>query len=117
MTTYITKRKIEKCIGRAIYDANWDGFCTFHMMKVASCFLDYEPHDTPKVAVTKEEVERILAYDIDGEVWERFIADDNERDQMERGLIDYVTYIQLVQLAAQMEAEAKCTDHTTNERD
>ena len=66
--------------------------------------------------ITKADVERILAHHIDGRVWERFIADDNERDQMERGLIDYFTYIRLIELAAQMEAEAKGTDHTTNEK-
>ena len=142
MTSHITKRKIEKRIGREIHVRDWEEFCSFHLMDVASCFLDFEPHATGQVAahtkfrivgcegtqgreddstgmttiITKADVERILAHHIDERVWERFIADDNERDQMERGLIDYFTYIRLIELAAQMEAEAKGTDHTSNEK-
>jgi hypothetical protein len=117
MTTHITKRKIEKCIGKHICDADWDGFCAIHLMEVASCFLDCKPHDTVRVAVTKEEVECILAYHVDDEVWERFIADDNQRDQMERGLIDDFTHIALIELKKQMEAEGGGTGiHNDAER-
>jgi hypothetical protein len=143
MTSHITKKKIEKRIGREIHVRDWEEFCSLHLKDVVSCFLDFEPHAARQVAarikfrivdcegtqdagdgatgmittLAKEDVERMLAYHIDDRVWGRFIADDYERQQMERGRIDLFTYSSLIQLAQQMETEAGCTDHIKdNER-
>lgn len=136
MTSHITKMKIEKRIGREVHVQDWEEFCSFRLMDVASCFLDFEPNATGQVAactkfriigcagtqaagdgktgmvpaLAKEDVERMLDHHIDDEVWGRFIADDYERQQMERGRIDLFTYSSLIQLTHQMEAEAGVVD-------
>jgi len=90
-----------------------DGNTRRTKFRIVGCTGTEDSGDCPTgmtTTMTKADVERILAHHIDDRVWERFIGDDNERDQMERGLIDAFTHIRLIELAAQMETETGDTD-------